>query len=584
MTKYKQQLYIGDNIIDVDILLVILIPMLISYLYFKLKSTCLKIKYNKTYSKYDDDTKKIIDKINKNLNSNENKALALFGSWGSGKTYLLENVIKPNILPNFWVVFKTIAIVLVQISFVLSLTFIFIHNNDNFKLIAILLINDYWLIYLLISLAICIRIESVIRGQVIYVSLFGKESFKQALDEIAQKSQNNKDFANKIITGLINRITGEKDLFSNLSENDLKGKLVCIDDIERRPESMVLEDVLGLISHLKTINKCNVIAIIGLQNEKNLKHSDNKTIQQKIDYINNINWEKTINEYSELQGNHNSMLTMVEKTINNSEYKDYKIHKEAFQSAISNINQGSYYNLRKYKEIIERLIKEDDIDKIFRKELDNKYYLWFLTQCFEYYINNNTLRVKYDYLYERIIIKNINNNITYEELKEIYKTSYDLAKLLECDIQEFYNQCALNKDCMFWLIIANISYCDDIIQLIYDEAIKVIKKNEDKKIQEFLENTKKIKELFNKNKQKLHEAIKTFNNNIIQLKEKNYYPSIYTTIQKFKYIQKNDKHKLNNTELNNDILMKLALKLSKYQENIDNNSLLKTLLVQLDRL
>lgn len=609
MTECKQQSYINDNTLSTIIFIIILIlyvnkfyvntylyilliivtATLISYLYFTLTSIYLTRKYNKIHDKYDSDTKGMLNKINKNLNSSENKALALFGSWGSGKTYLWENTIKPSILPSFWVIFKTIIATLIQISFVLSLAFILIHNNDNndnnvFKAIAIFLINHNWLIYLSICLTICIRIESVINGQVIYVSLFGKESFKQTLDEIAQKSQSNKDFASKIITGLINRITGEKDLFSNLSEDDLKGKLVCIDDIERRPKTMRLEDVLGLISHLKTINKCNVIAIIGLQNKKDSTLDYTETIKQKMVYTGNINWEKTINEHYGLQGDRNSMLKMVEETINSSKYKNYKIHKKALQNAIYNINQGSYYNLRKYKEIIERLIKEDDVDKIFRKELNKEYCLWFLTECFQHYIHNDTLCINYDYLCKNIIIKNIHGNITYEKLVEIYKVSYDLVELFENDKQKFYRQYTINKDCMFWLIVANISYGDNTINLIYNEVIKTIGEDKDKKIKEFLQDTEKIKKLFDENQQELHEAIKIFNDNIAKLGEKNDYPNIYKTIENLKYTKEYDNKKIDEVKLNKDVLMTLALKLlkCKYQDDINEYNLLKALLDKLD--
>lgn len=363
-------------------------------------------------------------------------------------------------------------------------------------------------------------------------------------------------------------------MFSNLSEDDLKGKLVCIDDIERRPESMTLEDVLGLISHLKTINKCNVIAIIGLQDEKNIASNNNKQIKQKMDYIKNINWEKTINEHYELQGDCNSMLKMVKETINSSKYKDYKIHKKALQNAIYSINQGSYYNLRKYKETIERLIKEDEVDKIFREELNSKYYLWFLTECFKECINYNGIRVSHNNIYSNTITNNIHKNIKYEELREIYKASYNLVELLKDDEQEFYRQYTFNENCIFWLIVANASCNDSTIHLIYDKVITTIYEDKDKK----------TKELFNENKQELHEAIKIFNDNIAKLGEKNNYLNIYATVENLQYTKKYNNEKIDEVKLNEDVLMTLALKLlkCKYQDDINEHNLLKALLDKLE--
>lgn len=121
MTECEQQSYINDNTLSTIIFIIILIlyvnkfyvntylyilliivtATLISYLYFTLTSIYLTRKYNKIHDKYDSDTKGMLNKINKNLNSSENKALALFGSWGSGKTYLWENAIKLSILPSF---------------------------------------------------------------------------------------------------------------------------------------------------------------------------------------------------------------------------------------------------------------------------------------------------------------------------------------------------------------------------------------------------------------------------------------------------------------------------------------------------
>ena len=94
---------------------------------------------------------------------------------------------------------------------------------------------------------------------IVYVSLFGKEHYKEVLEEITLKAYKHNKFLY-----FIRNIT-----FWNLSvgtflqlfiTKNFENIIVCLDDLERKSDKLDMKDILGLINQLKE-EKCKVILI-----------------------------------------------------------------------------------------------------------------------------------------------------------------------------------------------------------------------------------------------------------------------------------------------------------------------------------
>ena len=210
------------------------------------------------------DIKTIVETFSQNKTKH---SIALLGKWGCGKTYLWEHFIRPKIAIKYEITTSNLA---KSMAIVCGLFLLACLNDDLIKLIRTYFCVSYFgffkpifLFPILLGLFIYIRIFSSYKNSIIYISLYGKNDFKSAIDEIYQKSQDSKDYLIRLLNGLSSKITGIENLFYKLDEDGFENKIICIDDIERRPKSMELEDVFGLVSHLKEIKKCHVLAIFG---------------------------------------------------------------------------------------------------------------------------------------------------------------------------------------------------------------------------------------------------------------------------------------------------------------------------------
>ncbi|EGK8036899.1 ATP-binding protein [Campylobacter lari] len=158
-----------------------------------------------------------IDTIANFLNKKSKKCLAINGSWGIGKTYLWKEV--ENKL-----------------------------SKDK---------------------------------KVVYIDLFGKESYKQILEEIVVSLHGDYNKITKTtfkgLEGLVKSISGglidiDSDaIFSFLKKEDFYNIIVCFDNIERRSDNLSLKEILGLVNLLKEEKECNVVVIF---HEKELKEQD----------------------------------------------------------------------------------------------------------------------------------------------------------------------------------------------------------------------------------------------------------------------------------------------------------------------
>lgn len=287
------------------------ITFIILYLCFILSEENLKA-YDNSIS---EDNQANIETIVDHFNQNKTKhSIALLGKWGCGKTYLWEHFIRPKIAIKYELITANLA---KSMAIVCGLFLFACLNDDLIKLIRTYFCVSYFgffkpifLFPILLGLFIYIRIFSSYKNSIIYISLYGKNDFKSAIDEIYQKSQDSKDYLIRLLNGLSSKITGIENLFYKLDEDGFENKIICIDDIERRPKSMGLEDVFGLVSHLKEIKKCHVLAIFGVGVDENFENNINN-------FINHNFFEKTFN----LKLNMNSNYYLIVKLINKSSIK-----------------------------------------------------------------------------------------------------------------------------------------------------------------------------------------------------------------------------------------------------------------------
>lgn len=187
-----------------------------------------------------------IDNIANFLDSNSKKCLAINGSWGIGKTYLWKQV--ENKLSEI--------------------------NADK---------------------------------KIVYIDLFGKESYKQILEEIVFKIHGNYNKIVNTFSQIITKITKIKSagtininpdaIFSFLKKEDFKKVIVCFDNIERRSDNLSLKEILGLVNLLKEEKECNVVVIF---HEEELKEQDNNLAknnkEKQTKQYNSKNWYRIYKE------------------------------------------------------------------------------------------------------------------------------------------------------------------------------------------------------------------------------------------------------------------------------------------------
>lgn len=277
-----------------------------------------------------------IETIVNHFNQNKTKhSIALLGKWGCGKTYLWEHFIRPKIAIKYELITANLA---KSIAIVCGLFLLVCLNDDLIKLIRTYFCVSYFgffkpifLFPILLGLFIYIRIFSSYKNSIIYISLYGKNDFKSAIDEIYQKSQDSKDYLIRLLNGLSSKITGIENLFYKLDEDGFEDKIICIDDIERRPKSMELEDVFGLVSHLKEIKKCHVLAIFGEgvgyipmqipweylngNKDKAQLEKPQKSNENTIEYFTNHDFfEKTFDIKIDMSNNYFLLLQLIDKS------------------------------------------------------------------------------------------------------------------------------------------------------------------------------------------------------------------------------------------------------------------------------
>ncbi|HEC1783574.1 TPA: NTPase KAP, partial [Campylobacter lari] len=323
------------------------------------------------------------NKIINYLISKEKQCLVILGSWGCGKTY-------------FWK----------QIEKEITLNF----NNKK----------------------------------VIYIDLFGKESYKQVIEEIVVSLHGNyNNITKKTFKGLEGLIKGASGglinidsdvIFSFLKKEDFEKIIVCLDNIERKSDNLPLKEILGLVNLLKEEKECNVVMIL---NKDELKKQDNNSDNNKEDKQDTKDWyqeykEKVIDwEYIIKDNNEIAKDIIIEKL---------KIQDEALKDDLKNIIFTHYKehlnnNLRLLLKSLEHINHFNDICfmKFYNKEnhdnfihiLKNHYYSNILQAILDYYIPTKNFLENTNNMY--IITSNYMKNFFTIDKADIEKINYDFT-------------------------------------------------------------------------------------------------------------------------------------------------------------
>lgn len=122
---------------------------------------------------------------------------------------------------------------------------------------------------------ICLKNDNNLHTKIVYIDLFGKDDFKQILEEITFKVfqaqnkivKNTSKILSECISFLSNQIINisSETLFSFLKKEDFKDIIVCFDNIERKSSKLAFKDIMGLVSLLKEDKNCNVVMIFNKQ-------------------------------------------------------------------------------------------------------------------------------------------------------------------------------------------------------------------------------------------------------------------------------------------------------------------------------
>lgn len=400
---------------------------------------------------------KIIDenykvaKVSKYLTTKEKQCLAILGAWGVGKTYFWKQVEKEITL-----------------------------NFDNKK--------------------------------VIYVDLFGKENYKQIIEEIVLSLHGNYNkITEKTFKGLKSLIKGVSSglinidsdaVFSFLKKEDFKKIIVCFDNIERRSDNLPLKEILGLVNLLKEEKECNVVMIL---NDDELKKQDSNSDNKKEDKQDAKDWyqeykEKVIDYEVRLKNNDEIAKALIEEAFMQDEkfiqdddlksnlvdivLKHYKaICNDNLRLLLKILEHIKYFNIRCFKLHYDKTIKEEFIIVI------DEYYFAIFNAVKDFYIqrkeerNPSNIHI-YDIItkylkkffivndnYEKKLNKMIMDSITVEtktNIKGIYKayteqgdSDIDFKNKLEELSDKIYKQRKY-----FWNFFIE-TYDKELLEMIY---------------------------------------------------------------------------------------------------------------------
>ncbi|HDV7510111.1 TPA: AAA family ATPase, partial [Campylobacter jejuni] len=259
--------------------------------------------------------------------------------------------------------------------------------------------------------------------KIVYIDLFGKESYKQILEEIVFKLygtyNNTSKIATDTITNFVEKLScgfiniNPDSIFSFLKKDDFENIIVCFDNIERKSDNLSLKEILGLVNLLKEDKECNVVMIF---HEDELKEQDNNLT---ID-----------NKKKETKQDHNSLLQTLKSKAKEEQTKQnnknwYQIYKEKTIDCEITIRNNDEVAKAIIKEKISKYTKttndikniiENIIFEIYQEQCNNNLRLlnhvlehinYFNTHCFLQFSEHYNKKIFADSLksnYESLIL------------------------------------------------------------------------------------------------------------------------------------------------------------------------------------
>ncbi|EEA8532839.1 NTPase KAP [Campylobacter jejuni] len=247
--------------------------------------------------------------------------------------------------------------------------------------------------------------------KVVYIDLFGKESYKQILEEIVFKIHQNYNKTVNVTSRIISKTINIKSagiininpdaIFSFLKKEDFNNIIVCFDNIERRSDNLSLKEILGLVNLLKEDKECSVVLILNKnelnKQEDNAKNNMQTSSNDKTQHDakqNNNDWYQ---EYKEKVIDYKVCL----KDIVLKHYQD--ICDSNLRLLLKILEHIKYFNERCFQSHYDKTIKEEFIIVI------HEHYLAIFNAVKDFYIQRKEKRnLSNMYIYD-IVTRYLNN-------------------------------------------------------------------------------------------------------------------------------------------------------------------------------
>ncbi len=304
--------------------------------------------------------------------------------------------------------------------------------------------------------------EDYLKGKdYVKLSLFGLNNIEEVKSEIY--AQLNK-FLNFIKNGLINKLSGnninilggiasisipyfKNDIQSAIKRKCKKGDLIIVfDDLERKSTNINMEDILGIIESISTIENINIIIVA---NEKKITQEHDKTIFENFK-------EKVIQKtYNVDKYSNSAPIEVIKKNLNNSNIcnEKRKLIQSTILKAFTEHQTNNLRTLEKSCNFLKLVIKHINLKQLNEIEIKEiviaslavvienveKLYISIEMQRKEQEKKKQSENSAYQIIGN--IIEDAGNNLTYCIIKNYFKEPFFCSKknILIDAILEIYN-------------------------------------------------------------------------------------------------------------------------------------------------
>ncbi|HFP7556899.1 TPA: P-loop NTPase fold protein [Campylobacter jejuni] len=278
--------------------------------------------------------------------------------------------------------------------------------------------------------------------KVVYIDLFGKESYKQILEEIVFKIHQNYNKTVNVTSQIISKTINIKSagiininpdaIFSFLKKEDFNNIIVCFDNIERRSDNLSLKEILGLVNLLKEDKECSVVLILNKnelnKQEDNAKNNMQTSSNDKTQHDakqNNNDWyqeykEKVIDYEMLLENNDEIAKALIEEAFMQDEkfIQDDDLKSNLVDIVLKHYQDICDSNLRLLLKILEHIkyfnerCFQSHYDKTIKEEfiiVIHEHYLAIFNAVKDFYIQRKEKRnLSNIYIYD-IVTRYLNN-------------------------------------------------------------------------------------------------------------------------------------------------------------------------------